>query len=367
MSSRRKRSRVDGEDDGNDADADADAVEATNQNSGGEGNQICDVDDDIEFFTGGPDDDSYRDDETVDTVDSCVDGITEGDGLEIEEPLSIEHWRGMELDSDTNKFRFVGSNNKEAAKDIPEADQYKKIRPRDTKRVRVSFANARQCMVSILKDEYDELFQTLDELSIPKTIDGIYERLFGEDSRLVQTLCRELSMEHYHVYKFLATFYFAAELGKPPKQLQDHPNIKYNDYMDEASLNAIWRKIEVAGKDGKSTYFWQAVETALNEDCRDLFLRSSNSSTGRTAKHKLRIALDDDKVHFQFGTLSVKRDKNHLCGMGGQMHARSGVKGMTIDSAVSAVTGFPLCFRVRRQGETERDKLRLYAQIYVPK
>ena len=38
MSSRRKRSRlVDGEDDGSDADA-ADAVEATNQNSGGEGN-----------------------------------------------------------------------------------------------------------------------------------------------------------------------------------------------------------------------------------------------------------------------------------------------------------------------------------------
>jgi len=162
-------------------------------------------------------------------------------------------------------------------------------------------------------------------------------------------------MEHYHVYKFLATFYFAAELGKPPKQLQDHPNIKYNDYMDEASLNAIWRKIAVAGKDGKSTYFWQAVETALNEDCRDLFLRSSNSSTGRTAKNKLRISLDDDKVHFQFKTLSVKRDKNHLCGMGGQMHARSGVKGMTIDSAVSAATGFPLCFRVRRQGETERD------------
>ena len=212
MSSRRKRSRVDGEDDGNDADADADAVEATNQNSGGEGNQICDVDDDIEFFTGGPDDDSYRDDETVDTVDSCVDGITEGDGLEMEEPLSIEHWRGMELDSDTNKFRFVGSNNQEAAKDIPEADQYKKIRPRDTKRVRVSFANARQCMVSILKDEYDELFQTLDELGIPKTIDGIYERLFGEDSRLVQTLWAKSMVTLATV--FVLSEYLTAESGQ---------------------------------------------------------------------------------------------------------------------------------------------------------
>ena len=125
--------------------------------------------------------------------------------------------------------------------------------------------------------------------------------------------------------------------------------------MDQESLNAIWRKIEVAGKDGKSTYFWEEVETALNEDCRDLFLRSINSSTGDTAKHKLRIALDDDKVHFQFSSLNVKRDKNHLCGMCGQMHVRTGVRGMTIDSAVSAATGFPLCFRVRRQGETERD------------
>lgn len=261
---RRKRSRlVDG--DGDDG-SDVDAAVASDDNNDSEENLIGDGDISLDG------DDSARDDQTVDTVDNpVVDNGADGDGIEMEEEEerpSTEHWRGMVLDPDTNTFRFIRSGNREAAKDIPKADQYKKFRPRDMKQgVRVSFANARHTMVTILKEEYEELYKALEANGIPRTIDGIYDKLYGENSRLMQALLRALKKEHHVIYRFLGTFYFAAELGKPPKHLEDHPNIKYDEYMDQESLNSIWRLIEKLGKDGKTTFIWEEIETSINEDC----------------------------------------------------------------------------------------------------
>ena len=83
----------------------------------------------------------------------------------------------MVLDSVTNTFHYADSDDPEAQNDIPGADQYKKIRPGDPKRVRVSFGNARLAMVSIFKEEYEALYKTLESKGMPRTIDGIDERL----------------------------------------------------------------------------------------------------------------------------------------------------------------------------------------------
>ena len=61
---------------------------------------------------------------------------------------------------------------------------------------------------------------------------------------------------------------------------------------------------------------------------------------------KMYIALDDDKVRFQYSTKTVKHDKDYLCGMKGYQHTKANCRGFTVDSAVSSTTGFPLNFSV---------------------
>ena len=106
--------------------------------------------------------------------------------------------------------------------------------------------------------------------------------------------------------------------------------------MDQKTLNNR-REIGIAEKDRSKEKLWEEVQDALNKDCRELFL---------TGEQKLFITLDDDKVRFKFSTISVKNDKDYLCGMKGCQHVKSNRRGFTIDSAVSSATGFPLNFSV---------------------
>jgi len=259
--------------------------------------------------------------------------------------MERKHWRGMEWDPNENKF-FYNKPGVDAEDGIPAAEGYEFVKPADAgMQVRVVFNQSRDIIIASYEGELNHLYETFEKLGIPKTVEGVGEHLFGANSRFVQTLARKLKKDPHDIHKFLATVYFAAELGVPSKRLQQHPNINFDKYMDQKALNSFWRDIAISGKGGgEPTYLWQEVEDSLNEDCRDMFL-----SVGQN-KYKLRIALDDDKVHYQFTTASVIKDKNHLCGMSGQQHIKANVRGFTIDSAVSAATGFPLSFRLRREG-----------------
>ena len=255
-----------------------------------------------------------------------------------------ENWRDMRFDPNKNQFCY--KHGVDAPDGIPAADGYKIIYPTHADaQVRVLFNLSKDIIMASYEKEVEQLVTTFEKLGIPKTQEGISDYLFGAKSRLVQSLVRRLKHEPRNIHKFLATIYFAAELGLPSKRLQLHPNIKFDEYMDEKALNSFWSDIARIGKGGdEPTYLWQSVEDSLNGDCRDLFLSVGDQ------KYKLRVALDDDKVHFQFSTSSVIRDKTYLCGLSPHQHVKANRRGFTIDSAVSAATGFPLCFKARREG-----------------
>jgi hypothetical protein len=90
------------------------------------------------------------------------------------------------------------------------------------------------------ENEVNQLLATLDQLGIPKTTEGLTDHLFGDKSRLMQSLVKALGKEAHEIHQFLATIYFAAELGLPAHRLQKHPNIKYDKYMDKDALNSFW-------------------------------------------------------------------------------------------------------------------------------
>ena len=117
--------------------------------------------------------------------------------------------------------------------------------------------------------------------------------------------------------------------------------------MSQGALNQLWRKIGASGKnDAQAVHLWKELEDALNKDCCELFLTEGEGQT-----IKIFIALDNDKVWFQFSTASVQKDKDYLCGAKGCQHTKRNCRGFTIDSAVSSASSFPLCFSVLCQGE----------------
>ena len=152
------------------------------------------------------------------------------------------------------------------------ADGWKKKHPRDLTRVRVTFDGARESMIGVMKADYDALETRLDALGIAKTSDGLKQYLFGEKSHFAEAVTRVLGLSHDQLSQFLATFYCAAEWGQPAKRLEENERFLYEGFMDQKTLNSIWRAIGVAGKDGSSSKLWEEVQEALNKDCRELFL-----------------------------------------------------------------------------------------------
>jgi hypothetical protein len=91
------------------------------------------------------------------------------------------------------------------------------------------------------------------------------------------------------------------------------------------------------------------VQDALNKTCKALFL--SEELRARF----LRIALDDDKVHYHFSSAMLRRDGNFLLGMKPCQHVKANCRGFTIDSAVFSATGFPIHFSVLKGNENNSD------------
>lgn len=291
-----------------------------------------------------------------DSVISCSDqhyadgGELEETDEESEEQLlsnknTRAHWRGLRWDAELNQFELEDEDDAPTPVD---PDGWKKKSPRDMKRVKVSFDKGRESMIGVMRAEYAALDQRLEHLiGAEKTPDGLMKHFFGESSYFSQAMMKNLDISHDQLVQFIATFYAAAQWGQPAKRLQDDERFVYEGFMDQKELNDIWKKIGRAGKDGAGdTYLWEDVEAALNRSCRELFLTKPSEAPAM----KMYIALDDDKVRFQYSSKSVREDKNYLCGMKGCQHVKSNCKGMTIDSAVSSVTGFPLNVSVLRQG-----------------
>jgi len=259
------------------------------------------------------------------------------------------HYRNMSWNEETLMFEYMTDDYTNFADGTPNVNQWKKIHPREMTDVQVTFNEGRNTMVRHFKAEYDALITRLDYLSIEKTTDGVFTYLFGPRSKLAEAMTRVLDIMYEEFAQFLATVYFASEFGTTAKRLETHRSINYDGHMKQNRLNEIWTHISLAGKTGSSVKLWIEIQDAINSTLSELFLAEG------FRPDVMRIAVDDDKVHFNMKTASMREDGEYLFGMKLCQHIKSNCRGMTIDSAVSSATGYPLHFSVLRQGESNTD------------
>ena len=96
--------------------------------------------------------------------------------------------------------------------------------------------------------------------------------MFGPQSRLAEVMKRVLDITYKEFAQFLATTYFAAELGTIAKRLETHRSINYDGHMEQKRLNEIWTLISVVGKTGSGEKLWMEIQDAINKTLIDLFL-----------------------------------------------------------------------------------------------
>ena len=287
-----------------------------------------DTDDDLSVETV---EDPVVEDVANDEDEDEVDGEEANNDEEDTEKLlsNKHHWRHMTWDPESKTFHFDNTAAEEdhaAQQDMPDnVDGWNKIHPRDLKRVRVRFDGARESMIGVMHAEYEALDNRLGELGIEKSPVGLITYLFGEKSRFAQAVTRNLNLSNSQLSQFLATFYSAAEWGVPAKHLAESERFDYKGFMPLAALNKIWKLIGVAGKDGSNEKLWQEVQDALNRDCRELFLTGKGHD-----RMKMYVALDDDKVRFQFSTKALREDKDYLCGMKACQHTKANCRALQL-------------------------------------
>lgn len=285
------------------------------------------------------------DDQSNNTDDEC----------EEEERENPSWWRNMEKDEETGKFYWENEPTNEP--DMPTATGWKKIHPTEMRRVKISFEEGEQRMIAVLKSIHDGLHKQLDNLDVPKNTLGLFKHLYGNESRLSQTMRKHLGLSHQKYAQFLATFYMSAGWSQPAKRLEESRLFNYDGFMPTKEYNAFWRKISECGKDGQSEKMWMAIQESLNADCREMFLSEQNQNR--------YIALDDDKIHHQFNRESIRKDVGYLCGLKPCQHVRDNRTGYTADTAVCSASGLPLHLSVLRQGETNQQNYeRMVGHMY---
>lgn len=256
--------------------------------------------------------------------------------------------RGMIFNEELGEF-VLDKESTDNPSDVPKANEWEKTHARNMTSAKVTFDSARSIMMTQLVAEYDALRNRLEELGIDTNEVGLFQRLFGEKSRFAQVMMRELELDYSKFCTFMATFYRGAQLGLPVKRLEEDDEVIFDGYMDENARNQIWNKIASVGQGGGQQYLWHQIQGALNEDCRSLFL----SGKGRVPR--IRVAWDDDKLHFQFSTAAVRSDPDYLCGLSPQQHVKANCRGFTLDTCASAAAGFLYCVSAIRQGMSNTD------------
>ena len=77
---------------------------------------------------------------------------------------SQHHWRGMIYNNDLRKFEFdSGNENAAVSEAAPKADDWRKIKPSEMKKVIVKFDGGRQANMVLFAAEYDALHNQLAE------------------------------------------------------------------------------------------------------------------------------------------------------------------------------------------------------------
>ena len=122
------------------------------------------------------------------------------------------------------------------------------------------------------------------------SIDGLINQVFGEHGRLFHVLQEELGLSHSIFCKFMATFFFSAQLRVHVSTIYASERIDTCGLLSFEEFSSILRKISQHDCSTRGETIWMRVEEAFNAYAKRQFLDQRGDDD-------LFVALDDDKLH----------------------------------------------------------------------
>ena len=120
------------------------------------------------------------------------------------------NFRGMHWNDTTNRFEEMDNTpSNDLVDGVSEVNDYEKLHPRDLKQVKVTFDGSWRKMMPIWQLNTTRL----KELNVPATPGGLYDYIFGPESKFAYTLKVHLNLSDEDVRRFIGTFYTAARFG----------------------------------------------------------------------------------------------------------------------------------------------------------
>ncbi len=144
----------------------------------------------------------------------------------------------------------------------------------------------------------------------------------------------KLYIEHEDFLKQLGTFSLAAAYNLSKTQIfSKNSFVNAQGLADEATYQSFWSQVGVSGcKEPSSPShvrglrpLWMDVQSALNETCRELFVKGFDSY--------MRVTEDDDKMHFE-----IKNDSDTQ-GLKITQHVRDNRKGFVAHTTCYTASG----------------------------
>lgn len=333
---------------------------AGNGGGGGGGDDPSSSDD------GGNDDDGdddYASNYSASSEDNAEDGRPKQDefvrALITCDDSTLDEFSGGEEEedewyADDEKHEYFRTNEEiclanEGGDDQPKAQDWEDVDLVSYDMFSVRFEYARREIQKRAKKEIDAIESRMDELLRSRSQLDIARYIFGSSSDLCQLFCSNLSIDDKTFYKFMSTFFKACEWSSPAARLVMSNEFNSSNLLDMPTYNRIWREIASfdVGRQGNQ-FLWEKLEKRLNDFLQTMFLSGAELP-------QYTVAIDDDKIHFQWTKAQLESNPNYLCNAAGCQHVRDNRKGTTAHTAATPCSQVPYYLRVQRHDETVVD------------
>ena len=173
---------------------------------------------------------------------------------------------------------------------------------------------------------------------------ALYNLLLGANSKLGIAIREATQMDELSYLKFLHTFILSCQLNSTIINLHENSDIRMDFISTTEEYNKVWRQILKAGEIQhnltREDPLWVKVEGIFNNIAKLLFMSNDPNF------HYV-IALDDDKVHFEYEKFS------NTNGLKRCRHVKANAKGFVLHVAGFGASQVPVQVAWMREGDTE--------------
>ena len=262
-----------------------------------------------------------------------------------------ENYNQQNCSDDDDDNDYADDDDDPSASIAPPLSKWKEID--GFKKISLSVARSKRNMWIQARSEIELIRENIFGIRLPNDVASmastplskVYHTLFGQSSHLCATFCRYLRVSKTEYLHFIFTHLVSCKNQQSVSALHSSMEINNKVLMPLKHYTRIWTKIRDHEGSMKELDFWKIVESATNQQLKQLFLSNDENFL-------YLLGYNNDKLHFDYSS------KSKLSGLSPQHHVKDNRKGLTLHTCAYSATCVPVTVHFQRMGEGVQDTYR---------